>query len=145
MQRLIIITAFFLFVCITYGCSRSFDYIPSDDIKSASQYYFNQGIYSLQRKNAVDAIPYFSEAIRINPKHADAYYERARIYESADLTEQSKSDFETAKKLSKKYRLMDTLEPLQFKLSKSDIEIIKPVPVPTDAAIVADKPKPIEK
>ena len=145
MQRLIIISACFIMVCITFGCTRSFNYIPSDDIKSASEYYFNQGKYSLHRKNAVDAMPNFSEAIRINPKYADAYYERARIYESAELTEQSNSNFETAKKLSKKYRLMDALEPLPFKLSKSDVEIIKPVPVPTDAAIVADRPKPIEK
>lgn len=144
MQRVIILTACLFFICLTSGCTRSYDYIPNDDSKTASEYYFNQGKYSLQRKNAVDALPYFSEVIRINPKYADAYYERSRIYMAADLIVQSNKDFETAKKLSEKYRLMDALKPLDFKLSKSDIEILKPVPVPADAAIVAEKPKPLK-
>ncbi|MCD4655926.1 MAG: hypothetical protein K8S87_00130, partial [Planctomycetes bacterium] len=125
--------------------TRSYDHIPEADREIAAKYYFNQGMYSLQRKNAVDAMPYFSEVIRISPKYADAYYQRARIYSAADLMEQSISDFETAKKLSKQYRLLDALKPLDFELSKSDIEIIKPVPVPSDAAIVAKKAKPLEK
>ena len=145
MQRVIMLTFCLVSALLTFSCTRSYDRIPNADSETAAKYYFNQGMYSLQRNNVVDAMPHFSEVIRINPKYADAYYQRARIYAAADLMEQSNSDFEAAKKLSEKYRIMDDIKPLDFVLTKSDIEILKPVPVPSDAAIVAEKPKPLEK
>jgi hypothetical protein len=99
---------------------------------------------ALSRQNVVDAVPYFSEVIRINPKFADAYYQRARIYKTAGFSELSSADFDTAKKLSENYRIKDKIEPLGFEIKDSEIEILKPVAVPDDAAIVADKPQPID-
>ena len=137
----IVILVLSMFLC---GCSRNYNHTSDKNMESAEGYYFKQGMDSLARKNAVEAVPNFSEVIRINPKAADAYYQRARIYQAAGFDELWAKDFDSAKNYSEKYRKMETLKPLEFKLTESEIEILKPVAVPADAAIVADKPASID-
>jgi len=144
MQRLTLLILVMILAGTFIGCSRNYNYTSDKNLKSAEEYYFKKGMDSLTRKNAVEAVPNFSEVIRINPKNADAYYHRARIYTAAGFEEQAKKDIDSAKTLSEKYRIKDTIKPLGFELSDSDKEILKPVAVPDDAAIAADKPSPID-
>ncbi len=48
------------------------------------------------------AIADFSEAIRLDPKDADAYFNRGRAYEKKGETERARADFDQAKILGYK-------------------------------------------
>ena len=132
-------------ILFTTSCARHYNYRTLRDRYKAANYFYLQGIYALERKNASFALPNFTEAIRILPDFAEGYYQRARIYFAAGLENEAKSDFENAKKYSLEYSKLKEVEPLGFKLSDADLQIIDSVSPPEDSALLATKPHPLEK
>ena len=127
------------------SCARNYNYRTLSERIDAGNYFYTEGLYALARKEAAPALAYFSEAIRILPDFAAAYYQRARIYYAAKFNSLAERNFKQAQSLSLEYAKLTAVEPLKFELSKADIEVIKSVPPPADAALVADKPAPLEK
>ena len=127
------------------GCARNYNYRSLEARITAADYFYSQGEYSLIRGNASYALPYFIEAMRNVPEFGKAYYACARIYEAAGLHAEAKKYFDNAKKYSSEYSKLSSVAPLDFKLTEADLQLIKSVPPPADAEIIASGPLQLEK
>jgi tetratricopeptide (TPR) repeat protein len=72
---------------------------PTASISPTSRDYNNRGWDLYQRGLLDEAISNYSEAIRLDPKNADAYYNRALAYQREGKSAQASEDFATAKQL----------------------------------------------
>ena len=55
--------------------------------------HFQLGRIALTKKDDAEALKEFSEAVRINPEHIDAYFERAALHERAGRLEDASFDY----------------------------------------------------
>ena len=75
MKRII---ALLLMLCLLCGCS------PAE----SWQEQYDLGVRLLSEENYEEAILAFTEAIRIDPKHVEAYVQLARVYENLGMVEE---------------------------------------------------------
>src|SRR5262245_59966390 len=74
---------------------------PSSD--DAAQESLKKGKEVLENFKAKEAITHLTEAIRREPKNAEAYYHRGRAYDLARQLEEALSDFNDAIRLNPRF------------------------------------------
>jgi COMPASS component SWD3 len=72
---------------------------PIDIHKTNAKTCYNKGVVEVEKENIKEAIEYFSQAIKLDPKYIEAYQYRAFLREKMGLNLSAEADFQMAWKL----------------------------------------------
>jgi curved DNA-binding protein CbpA len=80
---------------------HSYTNIHVDTTKTNAKKCYDRGVIAVEKSNDKEAIEYFSQAIRLNPKYIEAYQYRGFLREKMGLARSAEADFQMAWQLKR--------------------------------------------